>query len=163
MFLALTEIFKLLFFVLVGIIIGLIFDFFRIIRKCFKTPDIVTYIHDILFLLISALILIFSIFIFNNGELRAYILLGILLGFAIYFFIISKYIIFIFSNIINFLKKIIINPIFQLFKKISKIVNIKFKKILIKCDKFFGNLMDKIKKFSFKKQNKKKNLINIDK
>ena len=32
-----------------GILIGLLFDFFRISRKVFKTNDVMTYIEDVLF------------------------------------------------------------------------------------------------------------------
>ena len=42
-----------LIFTLDGLIIGILFDIFRILRKSFKTKDIVTYVQDILFWLIS--------------------------------------------------------------------------------------------------------------
>ena len=35
-----------LIFTINGILIGLLFDIFRILRKSFKTPDIITYIED---------------------------------------------------------------------------------------------------------------------
>ena len=34
-------------FTLTGIILGIIFDFFRVLRKIFKTVDFITYIEDI--------------------------------------------------------------------------------------------------------------------
>lgn len=49
-----------LIFTINGIIIGLLFDFFRILRKSFNTVDIVTYIEDILFWILTR----FYIFIF---------------------------------------------------------------------------------------------------
>lgn len=39
-----------IFFFIIGIIIGLILDFFRAIRKVFKTPDNLTLFEDILFI-----------------------------------------------------------------------------------------------------------------
>lgn len=39
-----------LLFFIIGIIIGLLFDFFRVLRKTFKTPDFFTTIQDIIFL-----------------------------------------------------------------------------------------------------------------
>ncbi len=39
----------LLFFV-IGIIIGIIFDFFRALRKSFKTSDLITTLQDVLFI-----------------------------------------------------------------------------------------------------------------
>ena len=37
-------------FVLIGLIIGFLFDFFRILSRSYKTPDVVTIIEDIIFL-----------------------------------------------------------------------------------------------------------------
>lgn len=58
-----------------GLLIGLTFDFFRILRKCFKTKNWITYIQDIVFWIITGLIILYSIFKFNNGELRGFIFL----------------------------------------------------------------------------------------
>ena len=40
-------------FIVNGILIGLLFDFFRIARKVFRTNDIITYIQDILFWILT--------------------------------------------------------------------------------------------------------------
>ena len=55
-------------FVLNGFIIGIFFDIFRILRKSFKTPDVITYMQDIAFWILSGLIILYSIFKFNSGE-----------------------------------------------------------------------------------------------
>ena len=89
-----------------GILIGLLFDFFRISRKVFNTNDIVTYIEDFLFWILAGIIMLYSIFVFNNGELRLYMFLGIILGAFAYLLFISSYVIEINIKIINFLKKI---------------------------------------------------------
>lgn len=44
-----------LIFTINGVIIGLLFDFFRILRRSFNTKDFVTYIEDILFWLLTRL------------------------------------------------------------------------------------------------------------
>ena len=77
-------------FILNGLIIGLIFDIFRIFRKSFKTPDFITYLQDFIFWIIAGSILLYSIFKFNNGELRLYIFIGILLGVSAYILIFSR-------------------------------------------------------------------------
>ena len=51
-----------LIFVINGIIIGLVFDIFRILRKSFKTSDIITTIEDILFWIITGIIILYSIY-----------------------------------------------------------------------------------------------------
>ena len=96
-----------LIFILVGIIIGLLFDFFRILRRTFKTSDFITYLEDILFWILSGIILIYSIFVFNNGELRAYIFLSIFIGIITYMLTISKYFIKFNVLILTCLKKVI--------------------------------------------------------
>ena len=48
------------------------FDFFRISRKAIKTPDIITYIQDIIFWLITGAVILVNVFLVSNGELRLY-------------------------------------------------------------------------------------------
>lgn len=47
-----------LIFVFNGIVIGMIFDFFRILRKTFKQRNITVYIQDIIFWILSRIIYI---------------------------------------------------------------------------------------------------------
>lgn len=110
-------------FFLTGICIGLLFDFFRIQRKVLKTCDFITYIQDILFWIVSGLIIIFVIMKYTNGEIRIYMALGIILGILIYFLIISKYIMKIFVCILSFLLNIngkLLFPIKKIYKIIKK-------------------------------------------
>lgn len=105
-----NQLFCLLIFTITGITIGVLFDIFRILRKSFKTADIVTYLQDILFWLISGGIILFSIFQFNHGEIRSYVFIGIILGVILYMITISKYIIKYSVFIIKWIKKIISYP-----------------------------------------------------
>lgn len=118
-----SQISILLIFCLTGLCIGLLFDFFRIQRKLFKTHDFITYIQDILFWIISGIILIFVIMKYTNGEIRIYMILGIIIGFFIYFCLISKYIIKIFVSFFSFLLKIVgifFLPIKKIKEKLKK-------------------------------------------
>ena len=117
-----------LIFTLNGFIIGLLFDFFRILRKSFKTADWITYIEDILFWVLTGLLVLYSIFIFNNGEIRLFMLLGIFIGITLYMLILSSYIIkinvFIIGKIKNVVKlvcKFLLYPIKIIAKVIRKI------------------------------------------
>lgn len=94
-------------FILNGILIGVIFDVFRILRRSFKTPNFITYIEDTLFWILSALIVMYSLFVFNNGQFRGYIFIGLFLGVAIYMLFFSKFIIKISVKIILLIKKFI--------------------------------------------------------
>lgn len=113
----------LIIFAITGIIIGLLFDFFRIQRKVIKTFDFITYLQDALFWILSGIVLIISIMNFTNGEIRSYMILGIIIGVVLYFNIFSKYIMKISVGIANFFIKIVhilISPIKKLSKKFKK-------------------------------------------
>ena len=102
-----------------GIIIGILFDIFRILRKSFKTFDLMTYIEDFIFWILAGIIILYSIFTFNNGELRAYLFTAIIFGFIMYLLVFSKYFILINTKIIHIIKKIIYYP-FSIILKILK-------------------------------------------
>lgn len=126
-----------LIFIVNGIIIGLLFDFFRILRRSFKTKDFITYIEDILFWVLTGLLLLYSIFTFNNGEIRLYMFIGAILGCIIYMLSISNFIVKINTKIIISLKNTL--------SKIINIIFIPFKFII----KFFRNILKKPISFIF--------------
>lgn len=147
-----------LIFILVGIIIGILFDIFRILRRTFKTSDFVTYIQDILFWLLSGIILIYSIFIFNNGELRAYIFLSIFIGIITYILTISKYFIKLNVTILTGIKKIF-NLIFKIILYPFKVIFKSVKIILVRPLNLLKNRLSKtatlLHKISFIKKKTK--------
>ena len=69
-------------FILNGFIIGILFDMFRSFRKILKTPDFITYIEDVIFWILTGIILLFTIFTFNKNPvtLRSIIYDGQLLS-----------------------------------------------------------------------------------
>ena len=136
-------------FSLTGIIIGIIYDIFRVLRKSFKTSDIITYFEDILFWIITGILILYNIWFFNNGEIRIFMFLGILIGILIYILILSnitRKILFLFFNIlkksINSIK-FIFNPIIliitKLYKKILHIITKNIEKFNIKKGKVEKN------------------------
>ncbi len=66
-----------IFFFIIGIIIGIIFDIFKVLRKSFKTSDIVTFVEDLIFIILSGILTIFGILKLNGGEIRFFLFLGI--------------------------------------------------------------------------------------
>ena len=133
----------LLIFILTGIVIGFVFDFFRILRRSFKTSDIVTYIQDFLFWIISGAIFLFSIFKFNNGELRAYIFIGTILGVITYMLFLSKYLINLFTKVLIFLKKILSYPIKCILNFWKNNINTPIYKIIKKLTKNIKKIKNK--------------------
>lgn len=113
----------LLAFFVTGICIGFIFDFFRIQRKVFKLHDFITYIQDALFWIISGFLFAFVAIRYTNGELRLYMMFGVILGVILYFKLISRFFIGINTWLINLIMKfvnLIISPFKKIYKKIKK-------------------------------------------
>lgn len=153
-------------FIINGILIGISFDFFRILRKSFKTIDIVTYIQDVIFWIFTGILTLYFIFTFNNGEIRLYVFLGIILGILLYILTISKYIIKFSVKIITFLKnvigkviKIIIYPFNFIFKIIKKILFRPFSFIIINIRNIFTKNKLKFNNFIKKIHKPTKNQI----
>lgn len=112
-----------------GILIGLFFDFFRILRKVFKTTNFITYIEDIIFWLISGSLFLFNAFYFNNGQIRMFMILGIGIGLIFYILTVSKFIIKINVKILGFFKKIIYKILRIVFMKPITFIFINIRKI----------------------------------
>lgn len=129
-------------FILNGFLIGILFDIFRILRKSFKTKDIVTYIEDILFWIITGIFLLYSVFRFNNGEIRLYMFIAILIGVLLYMLILSSYIIKINVKIITSVKNLfqkIFNVFFKPFKKLFDKIRLMITNIFKKNQKSIKN------------------------
>lgn len=107
-------------FFIIGIGISILFDFFRAIRKNFRTSDRLTLIQDILFTVISGIIIIYSMIILNRGEVRFYLFIGILLGIIIYSLTIEKICVIILNVFVKICKKIIKIPLFCYKKVFNK-------------------------------------------
>lgn len=154
-----------LIFIINGIVIGLLFDFFRILRKAFNTKDIITYIEDIVFWILTGITILYSIFIFNNGEIRLFMFLAILFGVIVYMIFISSHVIKVNLLIINFFKKMITKilkviyiPIEFICKLIKKIFIKPIHFCIINIRKFSTNLFNNFQNKT-KKIKKSKNII----
>ena len=133
-------------FIINGIIIGLLFDFFRILRKTFETKDFVTYIEDVIFWILTGTIILYSIFRFNNGEIRLFMFLGIIIGLTIYILCLSNHVIKVNVFLFKIMKKGISKVVHIVLVPFSFIIKF-FKKMFFKPITFCI--------FNFKKWNKK--------
>ena len=124
-------------FSLTGVVIGILFDFFRILRRSFKTSNIITYVEDVLFWILTGILVLYNIWYFNNGEIRIYMFLGIIMGLLIYMLTLSNIIVSLFSKILKMLIRILEIP----FKTIISI----FHKIITIIIKIFNKFTKKIK------------------
>ncbi|HCJ56877.1 spore cortex biosynthesis protein YabQ [Lutispora sp.] len=84
-----------------GIIIGLAYDMYRVIKGVHRTKGMITSLWDILFLLMTLMIAVWAIFSSNYGDLRIYVFIGFVVGFFLYEKIISKIAAALFSYILQ--------------------------------------------------------------
>ena len=150
-------------FTFTGILLGILFDFFRVFRRTFNTIDFITYLEDILYWILAGIIVLYNIWFFNNGEIRFFMIIGIVMGAIIYSLLFSPILIKIetmlltkLKNIIMFFYKIIIIPIekiINLFAFYTRKINIIAKKQNNKLSKI--SILKKIKN---KKGNFRKNV-----
>lgn len=126
-------------FSLTGVVIGILFDFFRILRRTIKTGNIATYIQDILFWILTGILILYNIWYFNNGEIRVYMFLGIIIGTLIYMSTLSNIFVKLFTKILSTIIKILELPFKTIISFFRKIIT----SILAIFSKFFRKLKTK--------------------
>lgn len=131
-----TQIF--IIFVIVGIIISFLFDIFRILRKVYKFSNMLIYMQDILFWLLTGIIILQAIFKFNSGDIRIFLFLGIFVGVFIYISLFSIYVIKIGSFILKLINTLI--------RKLINVFKVPICKILNFMIKYYRNLRKNVLK-----------------
>lgn len=114
--------------ILVGVVLALIFDFFRISRRKGTTKNFVVYMQDVLYWIIVAIIIIISAFVTNDGELRGYMFIGYAIGAIFYLILFSKIFIKIIGGILDFIENII-NKLVEQVVKVRDKMNLKKKNV----------------------------------
>ena len=148
-----NQLYSFFIYIISGIIIGLFFDIFRILRRSFKTKDLITYIEDITFWIVTGIFLLFILFTFSNGQIRIYNIFGLFLGGVFYMLSISKYFIKINVIIVSFIK----NIIYKVFKFITYPLKFIYR-ITSRIFKPFTFFVININKILFKNRTKQKNI-----
>ena len=101
----------------------------------------------------TGFLLLYSIFTFNNGELRGYIFVAILFGILLYALLLSKYFTKALTYVFNFLNKIIFKPIYSVLKFLQDKTKNVYRKIKVNF------LTIKIKKKETTENKKKHNKV----
>lgn len=154
-------------FVIVGVVISIIFDFFRAYRSARKTNNFTVLVQDIIYFFLITVIIIFSIINILDSNLRLYIFFAILLGIMTYISILSKIFLRLYSRffkIISFIVELVILPLKLYIQILRKIYNF-FKKYIKKCCKKFFYMISlicskllniRLKNIKFKREGLKK-------
>ena len=128
-----------IFFVL-GLIISILFDIFRILRKNIKTNYLFTSIEDFIYIFIVGFLFLRSLILFCNGNIRFYIFFAFFIGIITYILTIKNFCDIIISAIIKtiiLVIKFILIPIKYLYTGIIKLLN-NSKKIKIQIKEFLN-------------------------
>lgn len=92
-------------FFLCGAAAGIVFDFFRALRRFLHKGTFPTLITDILFWIICTALCSYCVFYINNGLLCTFVVIAFFLGIVLYFLSVSHLIFTLFFKIINILSK----------------------------------------------------------
>ena len=100
--------------VVLGIVTGILYDVFRIIRIAFRHNAVMVFFEDILFCMMTSCMLILMIFCANYGIVRWFSVMGCAAGFFIYLETAGKAVVGAAEMIIDFIKKYIVSPVLSL-------------------------------------------------
>lgn len=124
--------------IVLGAACGFLYDILRIFRRVRTRGYVLTGIEDLLYWMVSAVIMFIFIYKKNGGTVRAYIILGMAAGMLLYEIVLGRFIVKYLSRV---LKKIF-GFLDKFFGKIFKMVSF----LLKKCFRPFKILIIKLKK-----------------
>ena len=91
-----------------GIIIGIFYDIYRVLKGSSRRDGFISSIWDMLFLTAAMLVVLWALFSSNYGDIRAYVFIGFAVGFSLYDKILSRIALAVFlfvkHNVIFFFK-----------------------------------------------------------
>lgn len=92
-----------------GMLMGISYDALRIFRRVVSHKNVIVYIEDYLFWVVWGIILFALIFNYNDGNIRGYVFVAVLMGGLLYIKSFSpflvKYVSLILGNILTFILK----------------------------------------------------------
>ncbi|MBH5320713.1 spore cortex biosynthesis protein YabQ [Paenibacillus sp. GSMTC-2017] len=115
-----------------GLGMGVVFDSYRVVSNELRFPRWWLPVLDIVYWMASAVIVFRVLYASNNGEVRAYVFLGLALGVILYYWLLSKVVVVLVKwlilavrTLITFILKIIdifvLKPVLLLYK-LSKVI-----------------------------------------
>ncbi|QEK11085.1 spore cortex biosynthesis protein YabQ [Crassaminicella thermophila] len=106
-----------------GIIIGFIYDLYRIFRCIFKPKKLATIIEDLIFWIVISITAVSVLLFSNEGQLRFYTFLGFFAGVLLYNRILSNFIIKIIIVFLRALKKVLLKILKGVIYPIKLLIN----------------------------------------
>ncbi len=143
----LSQLSGLLYSVIMGVIFGFLYDVLRALRIVKTFKNITVFFQDVFYFVIIANITFIFFLAVTKGEIRLYILIGILVGFLSYFFTLSR----LFTKLL----KLLFSKTFNLF---SLLFNV-FYRIFDLCDRKITDFLKNMRKCLKKVLKKGKELV----
>ena len=94
--------------VLAGGILAFLYDILRIKRRAIKTNVVILSLEDMIYWLLSAIIVFLTVYNSNDGQMRGFIFIGNILGVTLYLSLFSRLVIASSMMVINFIKKVLL-------------------------------------------------------
>lgn len=91
----------------IGLLMGVLFDIIRIVRKLIKHPNFLVQIEDMFFWVFCAFVGFYILYICNYAEIRPFVFVGMILGATLYFLTLSIWVMKIATFLINWIRKVI--------------------------------------------------------
>ena len=93
------QIFVFLYTIYGGIIIGISYDIYRVMKGKNRKDKIITSFWDVAFLVLILFVCLWGIFSSNYGDRRVYVFIGFIVGFVLYEKILGKFGVYLFATI----------------------------------------------------------------
>lgn len=133
--------------IVVGIALGIVYEAFRLLRLVSPKGKILTFVCDVLFMSVAALVNFILTVVVNIGIVRWYILLGEAVGFIVYMRTVGR----ISGALFRLIRKVIAKILWLIFTPVRLLRGV----III----FFSKLMKKIKKIVKRLLKKRKRIL----
>ncbi len=85
------QVFTFLMTIVTGMLLGGLFDCYRVLRRTFKPKAFMTWLADLLYWLVATVVMFIALVFSNWGELRFYVFIGVLSGLGVYYRWLSLY------------------------------------------------------------------------
>lgn len=135
-----------------GFILGFIYDIFRIIRILVIKNNKAIPIQDIAYFLLCAVLTFVFLLVVNNGRFRFNILVALVLGFAVYYLTLGRFVL----NWVVFTARKIHIVIFS----ISRLITVPYRFVLKIFGKTYQKVPEKIKNIENSRKKASKTLEN---
>ena len=90
-----------------GVALGCLYDLFRITRVAFLLPAALVLVEDLLFFFLSSIVLFGFMLERSYGQIRWFILLGVILGWVLYYFTLGSLVMKCSARIIGFTRRLL--------------------------------------------------------